>query len=107
MNNINLLFLASHVLRYIYNWYQIAQNITYSASVAVIRPGDEPQNPSKKRNNKKKEHLQRLYKGAYNGISALAFSLVQIQYKPSFLLVLTPTQTIFLTCFKPKIGNLR
>ena len=37
----------------------------------------------------------------------LAFSLLQIQHKPSFLLVLIPTQTIFSTCFNPKIGNLR
>ena len=36
MNNINLLFLASYVMRYIYNWYQIAQNKTYGASVLVI-----------------------------------------------------------------------
>ena len=40
-------------------------------------------------------------------ISALAFSLNQIQHKPSFLLVLIPAQTIFPTCFSPKTGNLR
>ena len=40
-------------------------------------------------------------------ISALAFSFLQIQHKPSFLLVLIPTQIIFPTCFNPKIGNLR
>ena len=39
-------------------------------------------------------------------ISALAFSLLQIQHKLSSLLVLIPTQTIFPTCFNPKI-NLR
>ena len=40
-------------------------------------------------------------------ISALAFSFLQIQHKPSFLLVLIPTQIIFPTCFNPGIGNLR
>ena len=40
-------------------------------------------------------------------ISALTFSLLQIQHKQSFSLVLIPTETIFPTCFNPKIGNLR
>ena len=40
-------------------------------------------------------------------ITALVFSLPQIQHKPSFLLVLIPTQAIFSACFNPKIGNLR
>ena len=35
-------------------------------------------------------------------VSALAFSLLQIQHKPSSLLVLIPTQTIFPTYFNPK-----
>ena len=39
-------------------------------------------------------------------ISALTFSLLQIQHKSSFLLVSTPTQSIFPTCYNPKIGSL-
>ena len=39
-------------------------------------------------------------------ISAVAFPLLQIQYKLSFSLVLIPTQIIFPSCFNPKI-NLR
>ena len=35
-------------------------------------------------------------------ISALAFSLLQIRNKPSFLLVLIATQIIFPTCFNPR-----
>ena len=40
-------------------------------------------------------------------ISGLIFSLLQIHHKPSFLLVSTPTQTIFPTRYNPKKGNLR
>ena len=41
-------------------------------------------------------------------ISALTFSLLQIQqHKQYFLLALIPAQAIFPTCFNPKIGNLR
>ena len=36
-------------------------------------------------------------------ISALAFSLLQNQHRPSFLLVLIPIQTIFPTCFNPNL----
>ena len=39
-------------------------------------------------------------------ISALAFSLLQIQHKPFFLLILIPTEASFPSCFNPKIGNL-
>ena len=35
-------------------------------------------------------------------VSTLAYSLLQIQHKPSFLLVVIPTQRIFSTCFYPK-----
>ena len=51
--------------------------------------------------------LQALDKQSLLCILAFAFSLLQIQHKPSFLLVLIPTLTIFPTCFNPKIDNLR
>ena len=40
-------------------------------------------------------------------ISILTFSLLQIQHEQPLLLVLISTQTIFSTCFNPKISNLR
>ena len=80
MNNTDLLLLAAEC----------------GASVAVIMSADEPQNPSKKLNNRKKRIwarewlLQRPHKGACNGILA-DLRLTDLEYFRKFLRMNTET----------------